>query len=354
MEKIRDLIVYLDDGYNAFPSIVRTKDGGYLAAFRHAPDRRAAFNGLVTHCDDESVVFVIKSGDGTNWGAPKTIRWLPGCGNQDPCLNVLSDGTIILTTFFWKFLNQSKRPMLEKVLLGTPLMHDVMGMTTYFAGSYTYISNDGGDTWAGPHLINESYAMHGQCAELPDGTVLAPMYGVAEGTEHSQVALFASTDKGVSWTPYSYVTGPLGERRRADEPTLIRTQSGKLFCFIRTADGMYYCHSCDDGLSFSKPIATDLPADVPYHALQLPDGRIFLSYGRRVAPYGIRAQLLDGECGGEIAAKNETVLRDDGLGGDISYNFAAVLPNGDVLSIYYFHTKDMEQRRHIAATIVRV
>ena len=48
----------------------------------------------------------------------------------------------------------------------------------------------------------------------------------------------------------------------------------------------------------------------PYHALRLPDGRVYLIYGYRHEPYGIRARILDPEC--TDFSGEEIVLRDDG------------------------------------------
>lgn len=216
-----------------------------------------------------------------------------------------------------------------------------------------YLPRDEGETWEGPNLIRETYFIRGQLVELPDGTVLAPVYGAADKSLASQAAVFASHDKGFTWEPYAFVTDPIGERRRADEPTLFRTASGRIFCFVRCGDGMHYCHSDDDGRTFGELTKTDLPSSVPYHALQLSDGRVYLSYGHRKPPYGVRAMLLDGECNG-ILLDNEFILRDDGLGVDLSYNSAAILPNGDILSVYYFYTEENDQRRHIAGTLVRL
>ena len=60
----------------------------------------------------------------------------------------------------------------------------------------------------------------------------------------------------------------------------------------------------------------------PYHAAALPDGRVFLVYGYRHPPFGIRARLLDPEC--RRFDTPELVLRDDGGGGDLGYPWACV------------------------------
>ena len=342
-EKVKDLVLYEDEGYNAFPSILQTGDGNYLLAFRHAPHTGGAY----THIDPASATYVVKSADGCeSWGPPREIRRPGGWGGQDPTLNVLSDGTVLMTVFFWRFADAARKPLLEQVLAGGFTVHGAMGMAAYCGGAYAYISRDHGETWDGPHLITENYAVRGRCAQLPDGVVLVPVYN------NDRTALFASRDGGLTWEPYSLVSGPLDKSRTAHEPALLRTQSGRIFCFIRTDDGMYYSVSGDGGRNFSGPVATGLPGHVPYDALLLPGGNVYLAYGHRKEPYGIRALLLDGECNG-IAADREFILRDDGLGGDISYVSSAVLPQGGILTAYYYYTREHGQRRYIAGTVLR-
>ena len=341
LEKIEDLVVYADGGYSAFPSIVRTQDGNYLLAFRHTPNPDGN-----SHLDPESATWLLSSADGQSWSVPRELHRPNGYAAQDPVLNVLEDGTVLLTVFFWRFTGEDQKPLLERTLPGGIDIYSVRGMTAYFGGSWCYVSRDHGESWDGPHLITENYAIRGRCAQLPGGMVLAPMYG------HTGIVLFASRDCGLTWEPYSFASGPLGKSQTAHEPALLRTQSGRIICFIRTNEEMYYCVSNDDGQSFSAPAATGLPGSVPYDALQLPSGNVYLAYGQRKEPYGIRALLLDGDCNG-ISIDREFVLRDDGLGGDISYVSSVVLPGGDILTVYYYYTDENEQRRCIAGTLLR-
>jgi len=341
LEIMEHVALYADEGYNAFPSMVKTQDGNYLLAFRHAPGP-----GGNSHLDPESATWIMSSADGQSWSEPRELHRPGGYAAQDPVLNVLEDGTVLMTVFFWRFTGEGQRPLLERTLPGGIDIHSVRGMTAYFGGSYSYLSRNHGESWEGPHLITENYAIRGRCAQLPDGTVLAPMYS------RTGIVLFASRDGGLTWEPYSFAGGPLGKSKTAHEPALFRTQSGRILCFIRTNEEMYYCQSVDDGQSFSAPVPTGLPGSVPYDALQLPSGNVYLAYGQRREPYGIRALLLDGECNG-ISLDRERILRDDGLGSDISYVSSVILPGGDILTAYYYYTAENEQRRYIAGTVLR-
>ena len=259
---------------------------------------------------------------------------------------------MLLTVCICKYEDAARRPLIEKIWPNKVLFPDSVGKLSYFIGLYTYITRDNGESWEGPHLISDSYIIRGQCVELPDGTVLAPAYDVLDKSGTTQAAVFASRDRGRTWAPYAFLSGPQSEGHSADEPTLVRTASGRIVAFIRTPHGMYYCHSNDDGLNFTEPTATDFPASVPYHALRLPDGRVWLSYGHRAEPYGIRAVILDSDCG-DISRENELILRDDGVSLDLSYTSAALLPDGDILTVYYHCTRESNEQRHIAGTVVR-
>ena len=89
----------------------------------------------------------------------------------------------------------------------------------------------------------------------------------------------------------------------------------------------------------------------PYDATRLRDGRVFLIYGYRHKPYGIRARVLDPGCG-DIDSAQEIVIREDGLSGDIGYPSATVLADGSVLATYYIYGVDGV--RHIAGSVLEI
>jgi hypothetical protein len=86
----------------------------------------------------------------------------------------------------------------------------------------------------------------------------------------------------------------------------------------------------------------------PFHLLPLPDGRVWLSYGYRRKPFGIRARILNAECT-DFAQAPEIVLRDDGGTTDIGYPWATLLPDGRILTVYWMNHDDKE--RYIGGTI---
>lgn len=353
MKKIKDIVIYEDDGYNAFPSIARGGDGVYYLAFRHAPDRRLQY-GATTHMDQESAVYMVRSADGLAWSGPRVILNREMCDETGPCVHALADGSLLLTYFGWSIEPAHKRAMLEKVLRPCVLgEHYPEDRIARLDGTNAMRTRDGGETFEGPFLIEKNCALQGKIAQLPNGTMLAPLtsYGSEMGSDGKAV-LYASADGGRQWAPYAFICGPLSGCS-PEEAGLFRTKGGRLYCFIRTVHNICYCASSDDGQTWSAPVDSGIPANVPFNALQLPDGRVFLSYGRRAEPYGIRALMLDTELA-DISPGQELVLRDDGSSGDLAYNWAELLPGGDILVAYYFHSdKLFGGRRHIAGTIVR-
>jgi sialidase-1 len=90
----------------------------------------------------------------------------------------------------------------------------------------------------------------------------------------------------------------------------------------------------------------------PLAAVRLPDNRVFVTYGYRRNPCGIRARILNAECT-DFATAKEIVLRDDnGPGTDVGYSWPVVLDDGRVLVVYYITREN--GIRYIGGTIVEL
>ena len=85
----------------------------------------------------------------------------------------------------------------------------------------------------------------------------------------------------------------------------------------------------------------------PPALVRLRDGRLCVAYGYRAVPLGIRAKISsdNGKTWGE-----EIHLRDDGATWDTGYPCMVQRPDGKLVTIYYFNTKEIPEQ-HIAATI---
>jgi hypothetical protein len=90
-----------------------------------------------------------------------------------------------------------------------------------------------------------------------------------------------------------------------------------------------------------------LETDNPPSLLHLQDGRLAVTYGRRIAPFGIRARISSdaGKTWG-----NEIILRNDGGCWDLGYTRSMQRPDGKIVTVYYFNDAP-DHERQIAATI---
>lgn len=362
MRKLENIVIYYDENfYAAFPSIVSSPSGELLVAFRRAPERRKYFASQCSHCDPNSYLVLVRSCDlGRTWSAaPELIFAHPLGGSQDPCMVQLDDGTLIVTSYAWMLLPQEGIEHAESAA-----KHIVYGWTFTFLGGYLMRSRDNGRTWEGPiippQIENEATyfpgisipAMNrGAMIQARDGNLY---WAVARSpkakTSQTAIDLMISRDRGLTWEHAGLIAAD--DKVVFNETSLIETAGGDLIAFVRTADfddhGVVV-RSKDMGKSW-EPWQDMGVIGHPYHALRLSDGRIYLIYGYRHQPFGIRARVLDPEC--TRFDTEEIVLRDDGGNGDLGYPWSCVTADGRILSVYYFNKED--GTRHIAGTFLEI
>ncbi|MBM3796278.1 MAG: exo-alpha-sialidase [Acidobacteria bacterium] len=351
LTKIKDVTIYSSDQhYCAFPSIVRRPNGELIVAFRRAPNRRLIGEMGYSHTDSNSYCVLVRSRDnGETWTKePELIYAHPWGGSQDPCIVQLRDGSIVCASYLW--------------------MHVVGGERRRFAfqGGYVMRSDDGARTWKGPFTpppvpdrggVKDSLGRplpaynRGAICQRRDGRLYwAVAYPKANAADdHTDIHLMISADRGETWT-YSC---PIATDSKVsfNETSLYETAQGDLVAFVRTAamnDHTVIARSRDRGKSFEAYQDAGWQGH-PHHAARLADGRVFLVYGYRHKPHGIRARVLDAECT-NFAAAPEAVLCDDGGGSDLGYPWAVVLPNRRILVTYYMQHND--GLRYIGGTLL--
>ena len=357
--KEKDIVIYEDAKfYSAFPSIVVRPDGEVLVAFRRAPERKVFGEKGSNHTDPNSYLVLTRSKDhGESWSSPTLIHAHAYGGSQDPCMVQLSDGSIVCSSYAWAQVRGGAEDRVESTL-----KHG----TFVFMGGYLVRSEDGGLTWSEPIIppvvpgnvtqtvFDEPCPAYnrGAMAEGPDGRLYWAMASQPrlKPKRLTEVHLLISEDGGLTWK-YSC---PIAQDEKAsfNETSLYWTPKGTLVAFMRTADfgdHTVIARSKDGGKSF-EPWEDSGFQGHPHSALRLPDDRVFLVYGYRHKPYGIRARILNAECT-DYASAEEIVLREDGGSGDLGYPWAAMLPNGKVLAAYYFNKAN--GTRHIAGTVLQ-
>src|ERR1041385_6186102 len=175
-----------------------------------------------------------------------------------------------------------------------------------------WVSKDNWKTWQGPldtpvHIPKGAGGTGDRMArfngplfwrsllELPDGRLLATMYGYFEGdivpisgfkpTEgfyKYRCLLVESKDGGASWSLVATIAyDPAVGQEGYCEPALARLPDGTLACIMRTGytdDPMYMSYSKDDGRTWSKPVSTGQRGVDP-RLLVLKDGLLACAYG---------------------------------------------------------------------------
>lgn len=350
LRPLEHIAIYKDRQYNTFPSVARRRDGGIVLGFRQAPDRRASYGGH-QHIDPSSKAVALLSVDGRAWSeSPDVMFDHFTSGVQDPCLNLLRDGTIVGTFFMWKVFEKDDLPEQP----GDRTVYQ--DWQARMAGAYTVRSADGGRTWDQPIRISiPDVAIRGTGVELDNGALLVPMY--RSGAEGFDALAAITDDKGKTWRIHSVIASRDG--RDFLEPFFYKTPSGKIVALLRTrlqgagaagrdTNPLYTCESLDNGLTWSVPTPRPFHSPSPFHLLALDDGTALMTYGYRHKPYGIRAVLLDSECERWDEA-DEIVLREDGGGIDIGYTSSVRLDERTVLVTYYYFDED--GYRYIAGTL---
>ncbi len=365
--RIRHVTLFHDPRfYAAFPSLL-SRPGGALLCFRLARDPHWLYppdhtdrpeEALFDHVDARSTLVAMDLDSG---GAPLgPCRPLPvniEAADQDASLTRLPGGRILLGSFSWYPFSARHEPAVSrytKTYLGKPGKD---GLFFLFWGAFTRFSDDDGTSWSPhnylpavpglPDLIpgRKPYhggALRGRAAVLPSGRILQATYGMVRPDDATcGIHVFASDDRGESW---SFLTTALfdesGERQYF-EPCLHATPDGAVIAFLRTGghdDRLATIRSTDGGASWTQAHIHRLrghPADI----CPLGDGRNLLVYGYRHRPYGIRARIIDSDCS-NIDTAAEIVIRDDGPGRDIGYPSACLLEDGKILIAYYFHGDD--------------
>lgn len=354
LNKLKDFSIYTSDKYYcSFPSVVRRADGELIVAFRRAPNRRLIGEKGYSHTDANSYCVLVRSRDnGTTWTKePELIYAHPWGGSQDPCIVQLRDGSIVCTSYLW-------------ILLGRQAEGKGERHSFAYQGGYVMRSDDGARTWKGPFYpppvpgrsAKDAFGQplpaynRGAMCQGRDGRLYwAVAYSLDGGTRYTDIHLMISADRGETWT-YSC---PIATDSKVtfNETSLYETAKGDLVAFARTAefdDHTVIARSRDRGKSFEKWQDAGWQGH-PHHAVRLEDGRVFLVYGYRHRPQGVRARVLNAECT-DYATAPEFVLRDDGGGNDLGYPWAVVLPNRRILATYYMQHND--GLRYIGGTLL--
>ncbi len=325
-------------GQGYFPVALRLKDGRIAVVLRGG-------GGHLTIKGRLDMVF--SSDEGKTWTSPILVVDSPA-DDRNPSLGQAKDGTLLVG--FWRTEtydeNDRYNPKLDKP------------RTTWVTRSA-----DGGKTWSDPSQIDTADigigSPFGRMLTLPDGTVLMAIYGFGirqpdakdGGTRHHSY-IYRSKDNGLTWERISEIGDG---KQQLNETSLLRLPDGKLLAAVRArSTEVWVSESTDNGLSWSKTRQIT-PAKVhPADLSLLPDGRVLMTVGNRVGPYGVLG--MAGTAVGEFDWKKRFSLVDDAISADCGYPSSVALKDDRTLTLYYA-TRAKEQvawRVHCGALVYQV
>jgi photosystem II stability/assembly factor-like uncharacterized protein len=212
-----------------------------------------------------------------------------------------------------------------------------------------YYSYDRGKTWSGPFAL-PAFGQKGIAArtdyivEGKNRCLLLIAAAKPNGREGRPLCV-RTEDGGKSWNMVSFI-GPEPDDY-AIMPSTVRVGARALVSAIRRKEWIEVYRSNDEGASWEFVTKAAENGGNPPSMVRLPDGRLALTYGYRLQPYGIRAKFSSDE--GRTWG-HDFVLRDDGGTWDLGYPRTALRPDGNLVTVYYF-ADSQDGERYIAATI---
>ena len=314
LRNLHHITIYSDpENYCAEVSVERLDDGELVAVF--------ARNRGLRHTDTGDILLVRSLDNGRTWSSDNPTMVLPAGEDHGYALAAvarLSDGRLLANAYGYEFLMDGRI--------------DFRGGSSGFQNVWLAWSADKGRTWSERQKVNiapmRCAAIRDAVAELPDGTLMLPLCGLQVRRAMPELAeleswtafVLGSMDGGKRWTYWGTMGYDPVNVRSYWEPGLLRLQDGRLLGMLRMHQyprqdppgGYLYITSSDDGgATWRRPRKTELwgyPADL----INLSDGRVLCTYGRRREPMGVR--ICVSEDGFRWDPADELVIREYDIG----------------------------------------
>lgn len=225
-------------------------------------------------------------------------------------------------------------------------------LDVHLGPSRFYYTYDKGRTWEGPFALPDN--RFGGMAARTDYVVLGKhdmlLFVSVPKTDRREgmPVVLRTKDGGKSWA----VHGTIGMEPQVGEysimPSTVRTYGTRLLTVVRHRVSLELFESQDMGMNWES-LGNVVPAmgGNPPSLIRIPDGRVILTYGYRVKPYGIRAKISEdfGKTWGP-----ELRVRTDGASWDLGYVRSFQRSDGNLQAVYYY-TDAKSPERYIGSTI---
>jgi hypothetical protein len=176
----------------------------------------------------------------------------------------------------------------------------------------------------------------------PNGSVLLFSDCILKGNEETQTMhTYADILEagGTQWNYHGLLELERREARFVIHPAAASLGGGGILLATRnqTPAGIVFVmlHRSDDWGRNWRTVGRVTDVGGTPHLLKLGDGRILLTYERRVPPYGIRARISEDEQGWRWGP--EIILRADGGNGDLGYSRSVQRADGRILTASYIN-----------------
>ncbi len=335
---VRQIDVLFDSStYTAFPHVVRLDGDELLMAFRQAPSQKR-----VRHTHPRSIITVIRSYDlGESWDIENAGQLAAG-GGQEFAPIYLGDGVVGGLLAMHEVV-----PARESQRASIPHTHEREYPFRNVGGFWCW-SDNAGLTWPlHQHvLFAPKLQICSTAIKLAKGALLAPCYGSIEQglTGVSSNVLYRSDDNGKTWSAPTVMARGNESTRVYHEPCVLELDNGHLLAMHRVGrcqdgrDGLFWQNqSRDGGKSWTEPVETNITSGACPRLLNLSDGRILLTYGRRYEPYGLYARLSSN--GGTSWGDTSWLLR-AAPNSNQGYSSSVEIERGRIFTACYAENKD--------------
>ena len=217
-----------DGNYNAFPGLTRLPDGRLFVCYRVG----------TAHTTGGVLKYKISSDQGRTWSAATTIYTASGNEQvQDTEATLLRNGLIFVSWFNYDNVTTLSA---SKSMLGT-------------------IASDGTISWGSPRAITSDFTTEtvasAKPVELPDGSLIIPVYGKGAGDTYYSTAAVKSTDQGATWGSHVTIASSPSSKQY-NEAAIARLTNGTLVAIVRhetDLTGYDRSVSTDNGATWSSP-----------------------------------------------------------------------------------------------------